>query len=247
MSTKLKDIVDKSYEVFKKYDATAPLDVCTACCLTKEQENALITLPVRDIPFKLLYDYNTAAKTKHPRIEEFKHFLPRFLEITADLNFLHHSAELVLSRFDYYDKSEWSDEEQALIQNFASAYFCQYLSVYTPSALERVDAILIMLSKTKVDMQPILACWMENTSPESVFHFKDLVIGGFKTTKPDQLISSFAGQELTGAIIEWLDKQATKSAFADKIEKIIMEPAENIDERTLNELSWTYEIVRHNN
>lgn len=247
MTTELRNIVEKSYQVFKKYKVSTPLDACTDCCLTKGQENELVSLSVRQIPFDLLYDYNTAAKTEKPDIQEFKHFLPRFLELTAELRFLHHSGELVLSRFEYYDKSEWTKDEQELIQDFGRAYFRLCMTVYPLPELERVDSILIMLWKTKIDIQQILTDWTSFETKESVLHFNDLNQRGFDDYNPNELMSGFADKELSKIIIQWLDKDSTKDKFAEEIEKIIMNPTKDLEERTLDELSWTYEKMKIKN
>ncbi|MBI3221346.1 MAG: hypothetical protein HYZ44_17680 [Bacteroidetes bacterium] len=244
MTTELKDIVLKSYQVFKKYKVTIPLDVCVGHCISENQERELVYLAVHDIPFELLYDYNTAAKTKKPSIQEFKHFLPRFLELTADLKFLHHSPELVLSQFHHYDKSEWTDVEKQLMQDFGQAYFSQCLTIYPLPNLESIDSILIMLSETKIDIELLLATWTSSQTKESVLHFNDLVIRGFRGDRQDELVSSFGGKELSKILIDWLNKETTRFSFADKIEKIMMESPADIEQTTLDELSWTYEKVR---
>lgn len=246
MTSELQNIVERAYQVFKKYKATIPLDACTACCLTKEQENQLVYSSVQGIPFDLLYDYNTAAKTKKPSIQEFKHFLPRFLELTAELKFLHHSAELVLSRFHYYDENEWTAEERELIRNYAKVFFCQCLTVYPLPDLESIDSILIMLGETKIDIEWLLNEWTNVKTKESVLHFNDLCMRGFKGYAQDQLTSSFGDKELSRKIVEWLSRETTKRCFADEIEKVIMNPPNDMEQITLDELSWTYEKLRFN-
>lgn len=243
MTTALEDIIQNAYRIFRKYKATIPLDACTACCLTKNQESELVSLSVHNIPFELLYDYNTAAKTKKPSISEFKHFLPRFLELTAEFKFLHHSAELVLSRFHYYDKSEWTEEEKELMQDFGEAFFSQCLTIYPLPEFETIDSILIMLSETKINMDPLLLNWTNFQSKESILHFKDLVISGFDSKKQDELVNGYGKKDLSKVIIEWLNKEATRLSFALMIEQMIMEPPAHIEQRTLDELSWTYEKV----
>jgi hypothetical protein len=247
MTTELEHIIEKSYEIFKKYKAKAPLDACTECCLTKNQESELVSLTVRHVPFELLYDYNTAAKTEKPDIQEFKHFLPRFLELTAEFKFLHHSGELVLSRFDYYDKTDWTREEQELMQDFGQAYFRLCMTIHPLPELERVDSILIMLWKTKIDIQQILSDWTIIKTKESLLHFNDLIQRCFKDNKPNELMSPFADKELSKIIVQWLDKDTTKESFADKIEEIIMQPPTDLEERILNELSWTYDKMKIKN
>ncbi|NBW36193.1 MAG: hypothetical protein EBR30_14465 [Cytophagia bacterium] len=243
MTTALHDIIQNAYRIFKKYKATIPLDACTACCLTKNQESELVSLSVHNIPFELLYDYNTAATTKNPSISEFKHFLPRLLEMTAEFKFLHHSAELVLSRFHYYDKSEWTEEEKELIQDFGQAFFSQCLTIYPLSEFEKIDSILIMLSETKINMESLLVSWTNFQSKESILHFKDLVIGGFDSNKQDELVNSFGNKDLSKVIIEWLNNEATRISFAQMIGQMIMEPPAQIEQRTLDELILAYEKV----
>jgi hypothetical protein len=240
----LEEIIEKSYEIFKKYKATAPLDACTECCLTKNQESELVSLSIHHIPFDLLYKYNIAAKTEKPDIQEFKHFLPRFLELTKELKFLHHNEGLVFSRFDYYDKEEWNDNEINVLQEFAKAFFKFCLTVYPLPELAKIDGILIMLNKTKIDTHTLLAEWTVNSSPESILHFNDLINWGFKANKPDELSSPFANSELSGLITKWLENETTKEKFSEHIEQFIMNPPAEIEDRILNQISWTYERMK---
>lgn len=244
MMLALQEIVTRSYKVFEKYAAKIPLDACKACCLTKEQERDLVYLAVHKIPFDLLYDYNTAAKSMKPSLEEFKHFLPRFLEFTAEFKFLHHSAELVLSRFHYYDKGEWTKEENELIQDFGQAYFTQCLTIYPLPRHESIDTILIMLWETKMDIQSLLTEWTSIQTSESVLHFNDLVIRGFRSDRQDELVSCFGSEALGNLILDWLERETTKQYFAERIERIVLEPPADLEQITLDELSWTYEKMK---
>ena len=212
--------------------------------MTKNQESELVSLSIHHIPFDLLYDYNTAAKTEKPDIQEFKHFLPRFLELTKELKFLHHDEELVFSRFDYYDKNEWTDNELSILQEFGSALFRFYLNVYPLPELARIDGVLIMLYKTKINVQPILDEWTVNSTPKSVLHFNDLINWGFKDNKPDELSSPFANSELSIILMNWLESETTKERFSEHIEKFIMNPPDEIEDRILTQISWTYERMK---
>jgi len=240
MNEKLRHIIDQSYTVFSKYKVTVPLDVCTECCLTPSQESSLASMSVKQIPFELLYEYNTAAKTELPGIEEFKHFVPRFLDLTAELQFVHHSAELILSRFDYYNKDEWTKEESELVQNYAIELFGYFLSIYPLPELEKIDAIIVMLYKAKVDIKEVLLNWKKAISRSSILHLSDLICRGFKGAKNELLSSPFADEQISKIVFEWLHSDYELVKLKPKIEEIIMEPKE-IDEWKLNEIDWTYE------
>lgn len=215
--------------------------------MTKNQESELVNLSVRHIPFDLLYDYNTAAKTEKPDIEEFKHFLPRFLELTKELKFLHHDEELVFSRFDYYDKDEWSDNELNLLQEYGIYFFKSCLTIYPLPELARIDGVLIMLHKTMIDIQPLLNEWTADSKPESVLHFNDLINCGFKDNKPTELVSPFADAKLSRMVTKWLNDETTKDRFSEHIERFIMNPPNKIEDRILTQVSWTYEMMKIKN
>jgi hypothetical protein len=234
MNEKLKNIVEESYLLFGKYRANLPLDVCTECCMTKSQETELVSLDVKQIPFELLYEYNTAAKTAHPDLEEFKHFLPRFIELTSELKLLHHSAELVLNRFDYYKESDWSGDEKELLQLFAEELFEYVLSVYPIPESERIDAVLIMLAKTNVDILKVLNRWGSVKSHSSVLHYN-----GFSGDTHPKLSSPFADEALSSKVSNWLKEAYSLVELEPQIEDIIMNSKE-IGEWKLNELNWTY-------
>lgn len=240
MTKELRNIINDIYSVFSKYRVTIPLDVCTECCLTANQESELVGMSLNQIPFELLYEYNTAAKTELPSIEEFKHFLPRFLELTAELKFLHHSAELILSRFEYYSEEEWTVEEMEIIQKYAKELFKYFLSIYPLPELEKIDSIIIMLYRTKVDMIEILREWRTVINHSSVLHLSDLVCGGFKGRNNDILSSGFADSVISKIVFDWLNTDYGLADLKTQIEEIIMNPKE-LGEWKLNELNWTYE------
>ena len=240
MTEELRNIIDQSYLVFSKYRISLPLDVCTDCCMTNNQESELVSMSVKQIPFELLYEYNTAAKTELPNIVEFKHFLPRFLELTAELKLLHHSAEIIFSRFEYYSTEEWTKEERSLMQSYAEELFKYYLTIYPLPELEKIDSIIIMLYKAKVDIIEILQEWRNIMTRSSLLHLSDLVCEGFKGADNDILSSGFADDIISKIVFDWLNTDYELSDLKPQIEEIIMDPKE-LSEWKLNELNWTYE------
>ncbi len=246
MTEQLTYIIEQSYNSFGNYKVTKPLDICTACCVTDEEENSLVSLNVRQIPFELLYTYNTAAKPEKPDIEEFKHFLPRFLELTAELKFLSHSAELALSRFDYYNFDEWTQTERKLLSDFSDEFFRYCLTVYPLPELERIDSIIVMLSKAYKDIDELLSIWTITPTKQSVLHLNDLINNSFEEHKPNKLRSPFDRLNLGIKIATWLSSTEFDKKFTEIIEEIIMKPKE-IEDYTLRELSWTYDMITMKN
>lgn len=112
MTEKLQKIVSEAYTLFKKYKVSRPLDVCTDCCVIAQEENQLATLSVRFIPQELLETWNIAAKANEPDLAEFKHFLPRFLDLITQYKFTSYCTELSLKSFGYYSEKDWTKKER---------------------------------------------------------------------------------------------------------------------------------------
>ena len=240
----LQEIIDKSYRVFESYRPTRPLDVCTECCMTVEEEGKLASLSVREIPKDLLAEYNDSAKPEKTRIEEVKHFLPRYLDLIGQFQFPTHSTELSFSRLIPFDKNEWTEQEQQLLRQFSIDFFKHCLSIYPiPSFNDRIDTIVIMFWRAGFDISYLLTIWENEKTKESVLHFRDLHFHGFDQYNQTRLFSSFGDKELADKLRNWLDKDEVKQHFSDAIEKLIIEES-GLEENDLNELNLLYDITR---
>ncbi len=240
----MKETVDLAYETFSKYRVDRPLDVCTDCCMKIEDEGLLVSLPVREIPVDLLSEYNDSAKPEKTRIEEVKHFLPRYLELISEYKFPSHSAELSFSRLVPFDKTEWTATELNLLENFVTDFFTQTLKTYPiPSFDDSIGTILIMFWRADFDIAELLRVWEKTDTLQSVLHFNDLYFKGFNKHNRSELFSSFGDKELSNILTNWVETEKTKEIFEERIEKVILSDFD-MDERTLNELNLLYEIVR---
>jgi hypothetical protein len=232
----LTELIDKAYQLFAKYKPTRPLDVCTLCCMAPEREAQLASMSVRHIPKDLLAEYNDSAKPAKTRIEEVKHFLPRYLDLMVHFDFPTHSTELSLSRFAPFDQAEWIAEELELLHQFSMEYFKHCLTLYPlPAFTGDIDSILIMFWKAGFNIVDLLTIWEKNQSKESALHFRDLYFSGYN--------NPFGDQVLAAVIQSWLDNAQVKQHFEVTIETLILEEAE-LAENDLNELNLLYEMIR---
>ncbi|WAC15167.1 hypothetical protein [Dyadobacter pollutisoli] len=240
----LTEIIDKSYELFAKYMPTRPLDICTDCCMTPEKEFKLASLPVRQIPKNLLAEYNDGAKPEKTRIEEVKHFLPRYFDLLGQFEFPTHSTELSFSRLTPFDKIEWTKDELELLNQFSVEYFKHCLSIYPlPCFNDRIDTILIMLWKAGFNIGDLLTIWENENTKESTLHFRDLNFHGFDQYNHPKLSSAFGGKELADILLIWLDTETVKQTFAATIEQLIIEN-KYLADTDINELNLLYDIIR---
>ncbi|MFT5820751.1 MAG: hypothetical protein ACI8ZM_001998 [Crocinitomix sp.] len=238
MRIALKNIIDQSYQVFSAYKVGPTLDVCTECCVTKEEELKLATTAVEKIPFDLLYSYHTAGKPQHPTINEFKHFAPRYLDLTASLKFVSHSVEIVLRTFA--EINDWTNKETELLNSFGKEFFDHCLNTYPLPENEEISSILIMLDNGGFEIDVYLSDWEKVNNIESVLHFSDLINYGFNDKKPDQLSSAFAEKKTSKTIFDWLNNGDLTALFKQRIENLILNP-NGISDKKQIELSSAYD------
>ncbi len=244
MTPQLEDLVEEAYGLFQKYKVNSPLDVCTHCCVTDDEENRLASLVVRRIPQDLLTIYNDSAKptqSDQKYLNEVKHFLPRYMELIAQFKYPSFTPELALSRLALFSNSDWTERELDLIQKFAEAFFQRCLHTYPVPDASLVN-ILIMFDKVDLDVDPMLGSWEEAHSAESAMHFCDLINHEIDFGKERKLVNSFAEDGLNMKIRNWLCKEGVTASFAKTIEGIILNPKE-IQGDSLSSMSDAYEIL----
>lgn len=244
----LEELIEKSYSLFEKYVIGKTLHTCKVCCVTAEEESRLINTPLWTVSSELLEAayYRSARNYSDRELWEMKHFLPRVLELANNFDFPCHSTEIVFARLDLDKSEKWTKEEMQLLTEFSVLYFRKCLTFYPFSPEnESVGTYLVMFGVANFNLKPLLNEWENTDSIEGLLHFKDFVLNdiAYNVQSPHRLINAFSNPTIDGEVINWLANKATKRAFSVKIEKQIIEN-KSLDEETLAELSWTYELLQ---
>ncbi|MEM7424740.1 MAG: hypothetical protein AAF441_01500 [Pseudomonadota bacterium] len=238
MTPELRESIDAAYVTFGSYTVSRPLDVCTACCVVPEQERLLLNPRVREIPFRTLDIWNHAAKPHEPSLAEFKHFLPRFLEMVASFEFSSISVELSLRSFQYYRDTDWTEAERKIISAFAQAYFRHCLSLYPPPGYAfRIDELLLMLWPAPIEFDALLRCWEETDTIEATSHFAEFVLQGLKNAPELDYENAFAGPDFKARLVDWVTDDRVVLLFSQRLEDLILGDDQD-GEVDQAELSW---------
>ncbi len=210
------EIIENAYQIFGKYKLKQDLDVCTHCCVTQEEKLELEKQYLKEISHDLIYLHNTAATSNKPPIEEFKYFLPRYLELISKNKFPSHSIELSLKRIKHYEKEEFTKEELIVIEEFCLKYFEQTISNYPSPENEGIDSILIMLYDANCDMNKILHKWKNDNSETGNRHFADFVNHGL-SKRVNKINNPFSNNKLDRIIENWLSDDKLYETKYDQI------------------------------
>lgn len=218
----LRSVVDATYTAFQQYGApTHTLDVCMPCCVDEATERELRRLPLRQLTARHFYEYNGSAKSSEQPADELLYFLPRMLELLAQGQELHHSTELYLDRLGNCPANALSPKERAAVDAFALAFFNEGLG-HTgpePSPFNGANAfdILLMFHKGGVDVQPLLAHWLDNERPSAVLHYAEASYWDFWGKHEIQNAFAEDQPEFREAMKAWLLDDANRQRFAQKI------------------------------
>jgi len=240
------NIIDKGYSLFQNYHISKIENACTFCCLNEEEINQLLYLNIKDIPVELLSTYNDSAQAYEPEIREFKHFLPRYLDLVYNFDFPSHSVELSLRNISNFDTTQWSEDEWNYLNLFMIEFFKKCLTTRPiPNNYEGLSPILIMLNSAGFPLAPFLEIWEKDNSVIGCLHYKELLTSDFNWMKKTKLGNAFSTKEQSEIIHSWSNQSTIKNKYFKKIEEIIIGDF-GLEENDLDKLSWLYDILKLN-
>lgn len=216
-------VVERLYTVFSGYQAPhGLLDVCTACCMDEALEKEMRRQPLRQLTERHFYQYNDSAKSAQQPGAEIKYFLPRLLELFAEDAYIHHSTEICLQRIGSCEIGTFSLKERAAIDDFAMAYFSELLGRHEWEheggfASDRAFEILLAFDIGGIDVQPLLAYWLQNSSAAATLHYISAGFYGFWNT--NDIKNAFADDRpvFRETMRTWLSNAHNRQTFASRI------------------------------
>lgn len=118
----LKDIIKPVYSVFQKYSLNLEMEYCL-CCVDKKEVLDLCKKELKFINMEEIERFAFKALSTWGNLEDFKHFLPRMLEIEVYKEIGFHCLK---SKLEYGTFDEWPMDEKNIIRDF----FMQYLHFF---------------------------------------------------------------------------------------------------------------------
>jgi hypothetical protein len=147
---------DLLYDVFGKYSVTF-IDSCP-CCVTKDDKCSLTTKNLRELNEEELAKYSAKAMTTWGDVSDFKHFLPRIYELTAEFN-PPYEEFVVFDKLNYGHWKTWPDLEVRALKNYFEAFWKHLIQNQTGLFQDYFIAIASIYQ----DIETLLTIW-ENAS-----------------------------------------------------------------------------------
>ena len=115
----LANAIEELYSVFSRYPLEARIEGCP-CCVGEEDRARIHSQSLRALTDEDLERYASKALTTWGDTEDFRHFLPRLLELLTGKPYETITPEVLLSKLAYADWSEWPARERMAIESVLS-------------------------------------------------------------------------------------------------------------------------------
>lgn len=248
------------YDVFGRYPLRSVTDYCTYCYVA-DDERKLHERPLRELTADHLRDFATDAIHHWGNELDFKHFLPRILEIIVNEGFDWPDLEIVFRKFRLASWRAWWPDEQQAVERFFEALWRTTLARY-PSGYD-IDTVLTSLGCAVDDLRPYLDHWLDAPDDASIRHLADFVrANGTHLTTEGRLWNAFwdpyeddedadrpSRTARQSQVLGWLRegnvRASLTTAFAATSEQAVAtELSDAVDILERFEASWTPGVVQ---
>lgn len=201
----LSEAIEALYATFARYKLSGPVDGCPHCT-SSEDDRLLNSNPLQKLPAANLERFAFKAVSTLGTLEDFKHFLPRLLELAAlEGKIGYVDFEIILGKLDYTGWTHWPEGERQAIRSYLSAMWRHELCIY-PAPVE-ADDCLCGIGNCEDDLRPYLQVWQDENVAASLNHLTDFIAYNARhVLKEKRLGNAFWEEREPQAqqVIEWL-------------------------------------------
>lgn len=129
--------IESLYQVFSSYGRPAKLEGCP-CCTSSEEAEPLVRKPLRAISAPELEHYSFKALSTWGMLSDYKYFLPRILELTAETSLIC-DTEIIFHKLSYGGFKDWPANEQQAVSDFIFALWRESVGKFD---IDRADSCL---------------------------------------------------------------------------------------------------------
>lgn len=193
------EAVETLYDVFSVYPLAQKVEGCP-CCVSAEDEAALHIRPLRRLTGDDLSRYLLKALTTWGDADDFRHFLPRLLEIAAETRNYDVDMEAITSKLEYAKWQQWPEREQQAVRLYLSALWRFVLTLPPEEVL--LDEYLGAIGQAEEDLAHYLKLW-QNTVTDAAFTQLAIFFDSQLDLHKSKLTNWSGRREQVTQVIDW--------------------------------------------
>lgn len=203
------------YETFAIYSLRPHIEGCP-CCVTEDDHKLIHSKRLNFLTSNELNNFAFSSMNTWGTALDFKHFLPRLLELIAfDSRRFWWSKIVIRSKLNEADYDEWQVEEKAAVERYLICLWNYILDNYPSHSIEPSEFIDSVAEIFK-DLTPLLYIWQNHPSINSLLHLSEFIKNEINFNSPQlelQIIDLFPQQ--TGQLFAWL----LRPSIIEKLER----------------------------
>lgn len=168
----LGDALERLYAVFMRYPLDPKMEAC-AHCVSAAEVARLSSVPLRQLSADDLQRYSFKAITTWGTVLDFKHFLPRLIELCAQGDIVH-GVDSTRNNLLHADWETWPQDERVAIIEFLRAAWPMQTRRYYDDA-EKWHETLVALGE---DGFPFLRSWLQSADADAQREFAHWISSG---------------------------------------------------------------------
>ncbi|WP_346881767.1 hypothetical protein [uncultured Algibacter sp.] len=228
MNTNLINVTEKLYSNFKKYTIVGDLRSRSCeCCVTNEEIKLLLPKQLNDLNDNDIGHFSRSAITTFGDVNDYKHFLPRILELMQKSNSVVLDDFLTFEKLNYSEWKTWKENENKAIKNY---FFALWQEVITneKATFYQIGNVLNIVSKYS-GLKEALAIWEKNMTTKSKLFIVETTINGF---------NYYFRKEIKSELTDWFHSNKVISMIEDEFFK-------TKDEELATQISIAHNILEN--
>lgn len=212
MNLQLIDATNTLYRVFKKYTIQDNLRSRSCdCCVTNEDIRLLLSKPLKDLNEDDIGHFLRSAISTYGGIEDFKHFLPRILELMQDPNSSILNDFTTFEKLNYSEWKTWNIDEIEAIET----YFQELLISALENNLETIEEC-IDLNLKYTNFNKVCKILANTNSKQLINTIVENTINSYYYKIDDKLFNFFSSQVILNKLENEFFKTEDKT-YASRI------------------------------
>jgi len=212
----LRDAIAVLYDTFSAYPLR-PYLKGAPCCADEVAYQRMQVTPLQHLTAFDLNRFACNVLTVWGMETDYKHFLPRLLELIAFDARNFYWSELVIGKLNSANWRNWPRAERRAVEYYLMALWEYILSEYTSPSIE-ASAFLISVGQVTDDLKPFLEVWRKTPSVTAIRHLTSLIWWDFDLD-PDLDREPELEQQRSQEIRNWLCEpdtlQCLQQAFCE--------------------------------
>lgn len=221
--------VEGLYTAFERYPLGRHVEGCTCGCIPPGAEAALHGRPLRELTPDDLERYAFKALTTWGDEEDFRHFLPRLLELLARKDLMV-NEEIVLGKLAYGQWWNWPPPEYGAVAAFLHAWWSETLRQPAPEESWLVATALTAVAQAEDDLTPYLEEWDAAPPFPGLWHVAAFVMGHAGELVEGKLTFAFweARQPQARQVVVWLLREGQQRRLEAASRRFSLHPGAEV-------------------